>query len=80
MFGHTHKPYLETKDGVTILNPGSLSYPRQEGRRPSYMIMDIDEAGKPITPRSIFKKAVRRRENSPVAGRKMLNFRIVLIV
>ena len=45
MFGHTHKPYLETKDGVTILNPGSLSYPRQEGRRPSYMIMDIDEAG-----------------------------------
>ena len=80
MFGHTHKPYLETKDGVTILNPGSLSYPRQEGRRPSYMIMDIDEAGKSITPRSIFKKAVRRRENSPVAGRKMLNFRIVLIV
>ena len=45
MFGHTHKPYLETKDGITILNPGSLSYPRQEGRRPSYMIMDIDEAG-----------------------------------
>ena len=45
MFGHTHKPYLETKDGVAILNPGSLSYPRQEGRRPSYMIMDIDEAG-----------------------------------
>lgn len=56
MFGHTHKPYLETKDGVTILNPGSLSYPRQEGRRPSYMIMDIDEAGEAITPRSIFKK------------------------
>lgn len=45
MFGHTHKPYLETKDGVTILNPGSLSYPRQEGRRPSYMIMEIDEKG-----------------------------------
>ena len=34
MFGHTHKPYLETKDGVTILNPGSLSYPRQEGQTP----------------------------------------------
>ena len=45
MFGHTHKPYFETKDGVTILNPGSLSYPRQEGRRPSYMIMEIDEKG-----------------------------------
>ena len=45
MFGHTHKPYLDTEDGITILNPGSLSYPRQEGRRPSYMIMSIDEAG-----------------------------------
>ena len=45
MFGHTHKPYLDTEDGITILNPGSLSYPRQEGRRPSYMIMTIDEAG-----------------------------------
>ena len=45
MFGHTHKPYFETKDGVTILNPGSLSYPRQEGSRPSYMIMEIDEKG-----------------------------------
>ena len=45
MFGHTHKPYLDTEDGITILNPGSLSYPRQEGRRSSYMIMTIDEAG-----------------------------------
>lgn len=45
MFGHTHKPYLETRDQVTVLNPGSLSYPRQEGRRPSYIIMEIDREG-----------------------------------
>lgn len=45
MFGHTHKPYLDTKDRVTVLNPGSLSFPRQEGRRPSYMWMEIDEKG-----------------------------------
>ncbi len=45
MFGHTHKPYFETKDGVTILNPGSLSYPRQDGHRPSYMLMEIDKEG-----------------------------------
>ena len=32
MFGHTHKPYFEQKDGITVLNPGSLAYPRQEGR------------------------------------------------
>lgn len=42
MYGHTHRPFLEVKDGVTVLNPGSLSYPRQEGRKPSYMIMELD--------------------------------------
>ena len=35
MFGHTHKPYLEQKDGITVLNPGSISFPRQEGRKGS---------------------------------------------
>ena len=30
---------------LIVLNPGSLSYPRQEGRRPSYMIMEIGEDG-----------------------------------
>lgn len=43
MFGHTHKPFLEEEDGMVILNPGSLSYPRQNGRRPSYIVMEIDE-------------------------------------
>ena len=33
MYGHTHRPFLDVIDGVTVLNPGSLSYPRQEGRR-----------------------------------------------
>lgn len=46
MYGHTHKPFLGKIDGVTVLNPGSLSYPRQEGRRPSYMIMMVDEEGR----------------------------------
>lgn len=45
MFGHTHRPFLETIGGVTILNPGSLSYPRQEGRKPSYLIMTMDADG-----------------------------------
>lgn len=45
MYGHTHRPCLEQKDGLTILNPGSLSLPRQEGREPSYIIMDIDQEG-----------------------------------
>lgn len=45
MYGHTHRPFLEVGKEVTILNPGSLSYPRQEGRKPSYMIMEMDESG-----------------------------------
>lgn len=46
MFGHTHRPHLEVRDDVVVLNPGSLSYPRQEGRQSSYMIMEIDDDGK----------------------------------
>lgn len=46
MYGHTHRPFLDVIDGVTVLNPGSLSYPRQEGRRPSYVIIHVDADGK----------------------------------
>ncbi len=45
MYGHTHKPLLEYGKGVTVLNPGSLSYPRQEGRIPTYALMEIDNEG-----------------------------------
>ena len=45
MFGHTHRPMIEQDGDVVILNPGSISYPRQEGKRPSYIIMDLDEEG-----------------------------------
>ncbi|MCR4590965.1 MAG: metallophosphoesterase [Lachnospiraceae bacterium] len=43
--GHTHKPKKEVIGGIRVLNPGSLSYPRQEGRRPSYMTMEFDRNG-----------------------------------
>lgn len=46
MFGHTHIPLLEQKPGMTVLNPGSISQPRQEGGRPSYMVMTIEEDGR----------------------------------
>lgn len=45
MFGHTHRPYLDVDKDITVLNPGSLSYPRQEGRKGSYMILEMDETG-----------------------------------
>ncbi|MBS6194726.1 MAG: metallophosphoesterase [Clostridiales bacterium] len=45
MFGHTHRPFLEQKENITLLNPGSLSYPRQSGRKPGFLIMEIDQEG-----------------------------------
>ena len=46
MFGHTHIPLLEQEDGMTVLNPGSISQPRQDGRRPTYMVMTIEDDGR----------------------------------
>ena len=43
LYGHTHRPVIDTDDGVIAINPGRLSYPRQEGRLPSYVIMELDE-------------------------------------
>lgn len=45
MFGHTHRPIIDYGKGVIALNPGSISYPRQEGRRPSCIIMETDRNG-----------------------------------
>ena len=45
MCGHTHKPVVDIGYDVTLINPGSISYPRQENRKPSYIIMEIDRAG-----------------------------------
>ena len=45
LFGHTHKPVVDWGEGLVAVNPGSLSYPRQEGRRPSYVLMEIDREG-----------------------------------
>lgn len=45
MFGHTHRPVIEYENRVVVMNPGSLTHPRQEGRRPSYILMEIDKTG-----------------------------------
>lgn len=46
MYGHTHVPVIREDDNLVILNPGSISYPRQRGRKPSYIIMNILPNGK----------------------------------
>ena len=45
MYGHTHKPSLTREEDLITLNPGSVAYPRQQGRRPSYMVMELEPEG-----------------------------------
>lgn len=46
LYGHTHRPVIDmTQKGIIAVNPGSLSYPRQDGHRPSYAVMEIDRFG-----------------------------------
>ena len=49
MFGHTHIPYLDQgsyEEGLTLLNPGSLSLPRHNRRQPTFATMEIDAKGR----------------------------------
>ena len=42
MYGHTHVPLVDLSEDIWAVNPGSISLPRQEGRKPSYIIMETD--------------------------------------
>lgn len=45
LYGHTHYPHCEERDGIWLINPGSLSCPRQPGRKPSYAVLDLSDDG-----------------------------------
>ena len=47
-FGHTHVPVVHEEGPVTMINPGSLTYPRQHGRRPSYIVGTVEDGKKPV--------------------------------
>lgn len=47
MYGHTHRPVVDRDKNLIAVNPGSLSYPRQEGHKPSYIIMKSDGKTRP---------------------------------
>lgn len=42
-FGHIHIPVVRQEGPVMLVNPGSLTYPRQSGRQPSYAVMTVEE-------------------------------------
>lgn len=47
MYGHTHVPGTVIQEGVIIVNPGSVSRPRQLNHKPTYILMNIDKTGTP---------------------------------
>lgn len=59
MYGHTHVPHRETKDGLTILNPGSISYPRQEGRQRTFAIMEFDQNGNVFFSEGVLRSSLK---------------------
>ena len=48
VYGHSHEPVAEYCKGILMLNPGSTSWPRQENRRPSYIVLTLED-GKVIS-------------------------------
>lgn len=46
MYGHTHVPDNSVYGGIIIVNPGSVSQPRQLNHKPTYAVMKIDDDGK----------------------------------
>ena len=45
MFGHTHVPLIKEKKDMLLLNPGSISLPRQSGREKTYIVLRAGEKG-----------------------------------
>jgi len=42
IIGHTHVPMVHQANGVTVINPGSCSQPRDQDRRGSYAVIDLE--------------------------------------
>ena len=45
LYGHTHVVSSKIVDGVLMLNPGSISLPREYPYKPSFMIIETDRRG-----------------------------------
>ena len=43
ILGHTHVPMVQRVGDVTVINPGSCSQPRDQDRRGSYAILDLEQ-------------------------------------
>ena len=41
-YGHTNRFYYGSENGISFLNPGSVTYPR-DGKKPCYAVITFDE-------------------------------------
>lgn len=48
-FGHTHRPWHRTVDGILYVNTGSVGRPKDGDWRAGYALVDIDEEGAGVT-------------------------------
>jgi len=54
IYGHTHVPdYRVLDDGFIILNPGSLTLPRQSGFEKTYAVLEVNGKEVTVTRKSI---------------------------
>ena len=44
-FGHTHKPWTRSVDGIQFVNTGSVGRPKDEDWRAGYVVIDTVESG-----------------------------------
>ena len=45
VFGHTHKPWMDTFGGVFFVNCGSVGKPKDGDPRGAFAVLDLDDAG-----------------------------------
>ncbi|MCR5674816.1 MAG: metallophosphoesterase [Lachnospiraceae bacterium] len=43
LYGHTHVPEIVEEDGILIVNPGSLAYPKGPQRVPTYAVLTLTQ-------------------------------------
>ena len=43
LFGHSHAPCQEFREGIYLLNPGSIAHPKEGG--PTYGVLDVRAGG-----------------------------------
>lgn len=69
LFGHLHRPSIETQNGVLLLNPGHLKDKEKRGVRPSYAVLELErdridakiyESGTGVVLKEVSFKRVRK--------------------